>query len=168
MGRRRLRAIDPRELTAEIAHELRTPLTIIQGTLEGLLDGLYPRVDAHLESALDEARVLARLVEDLRTLANAETGVLTLQKEPTDLAMLASDVVAALSAEAAARQVAVHVDASPDLPLVAIDPVRVREVLANLISKALHFTPTGGGVTVTAAPDRTRRDRRRRGYACRH
>ncbi|HEY3884167.1 MAG TPA: histidine kinase dimerization/phospho-acceptor domain-containing protein, partial [Vicinamibacterales bacterium] len=105
-----------RELMAEIAHELRTPLTVIQGKLEGLLDGLYPRDDNHLGNVLDEARVLARLVEDLRTLANAATGVLTLEKEPTDLAMLAGDVVASLSAEAAARQVMVRMETPPTLP----------------------------------------------------
>lgn len=137
-----------RELMAEIAHELRTPLTVIQGKLEGLLDGLYPRDDAHLEGALEEARVLARLVEDLRTLANAETGVLTLQKEPTDPGMLAADVVASLASEAAAGQVTIQMDASRTLPTLSIDPVRIREVIANLVSNALHFTPPGGRVTV--------------------
>ncbi|MGH9409468.1 MAG: sensor histidine kinase [Vicinamibacterales bacterium] len=142
-----------RELMAEVAHELRTPLTVIQGKLEGLLDGLYPRDDHHLGNVLDEARVLARLVEDLRTLANAETGVLTLEKEPTDLAMLAGDVVASLSAEAAARQVTVRLEAPPTLPTIVIDPVRVRQVLANLVSNALHFAPAGGRVMVSARAD---------------
>ena len=77
-----------RHLMADVAHELRTPLTIVQGRLEGLLDGVYPRDDVRLSELLDDTRVLARLVEDLGTLANAESGALGLRKEPTDLAIL--------------------------------------------------------------------------------
>ena len=79
---------------ADIAHELRTPLTVVQGRLEGLLDGVYPRDDAQLGEVLEETRMLARLVDDLRTLANAESGTLDLQKEPTDLGVLIHDTVA--------------------------------------------------------------------------
>jgi len=136
-----------RELMADIAHELRTPLTVIQGRLEGLIDGVYPRDDARLAGVLEETRVLARLVEDLRTLANAETGILTLQREPTELPPLLRDVVQAVSAES---KTVVHVDTPPDLPPLNIDPVRIREVIANLLSNALRYTPEGGTVTISA------------------
>ena len=145
-----------RELMADIAHELRTPLTVIQGRLEGVLDGVYPRDDERLSAVLEETRVLARLVEDLRTLANAETGVLTLQKEPTELAPLIQDVVHSLSADASASGVAVRVDAPGDLPALDIDPLRIREVIANLLSNALHYTPTGGTVTISVHRERSR------------
>src|SRR5205085_1860769 len=85
-----------RHLMADIAHELRTPLTVIQGRLEGLLDGIYPRDDARLNEVLEDTRVLARLVEDLRTLAHAESGSLRLVKETTDVLMLTEDVVRSL------------------------------------------------------------------------
>ena len=94
-----------RQLMADIAHELRTPLTVIQGRIEALLDGVYPRDDAQLGQTLAETRMLARLVEDLRTLAHAESGTLTLQKEPTDVAVLAQEVVDTFAAEAAERKV---------------------------------------------------------------
>jgi signal transduction histidine kinase len=68
---------------ADIAHELRTPLTVIQGRLEGLIDGVYPRDEARLTEVLNDTRMLARLVEDLRTLAHTESGTLALHKEPT-------------------------------------------------------------------------------------
>jgi two-component system sensor histidine kinase BaeS len=135
-----------RELMADIAHELRTPLTVIQGRLEGLLDGVYPLDNERLAAVLEETRVLARLVEDLRTLANAETGILTLQREPTELPPLVRDVVHAL----AAGSRVVHVDAPAELPVLDIDPVRIREVIANLLSNALRYTPDGGAVTITA------------------
>jgi signal transduction histidine kinase len=140
-----------RHLMADIAHELRTPLTVIQGRLEGLIDGVYPRDEARLTQLLDDTRMLARLVDDLRTLANAESGTLTLQKEPTDLGILLQDVVKTFSEESAARHVAVNARAGSDLPLVDVDPVRMREVLTNLVSNALHHTPAGGSVSLIAA-----------------
>jgi len=140
-----------RHLMADIAHELRTPLTVIQGRLEGLIDGVYPRDEARLTQLLDDTRMLARLVDDLRTLANAESGTLTLQKEPTDLGILLQDVVKTFSEESAARHVAVDARAASDLPLVDVDPVRMREVLTNLVSNALHHTPAGGSVSLDAA-----------------
>jgi signal transduction histidine kinase len=136
-----------RELMADIAHELRTPLTIVQGRLEGLLDGVYPRDDGHLNELLEEMRILSRLVEDLRTLANAESGAVTLQKEPTDVVSLSDDVVASLSAESARRQVEVRVEAPIDPALIWVDPLRLREVLMNLLSNALAHTPPGGVVS---------------------
>ena len=145
----RLQAQDQqrRHLMADIAHELRTPLTVIQGRLEGLLDGVYPRDDERLGTVLEDTRMLARLVEDLRTLADAESGTLTLQKEPTDLAILVQDAVNSFAAEAGAGGVAVGVEAAADLPLVEIDPLRIREVLANLLSNALRHTARGGSVS---------------------
>jgi len=143
-----------RDLMADVAHELRTPLTVMQGRLEGLLDGVYPRDDRQLGELLEETRVLSRLIEDLRTLSLSESGALKLQKELTDLAGLARDAVEAFAGEATARNVRLEVDAPADLAPLAIDPVRVREVLMNLLTNALRHTPPGGsvGVRMTAAP----------------
>ena len=139
-----------RHLMADIAHELRTPLTVVQGQLEGLLDGVYPRDDARLNEVLDHTRLLARLVDDLRTLAHAESGTLALKKEPTDLAVLIHDSVSAFAADAAAKAVVIRVDDHEELPLVDVDPVRIREVLANLLSNALRHSESGGSIVVAA------------------
>jgi signal transduction histidine kinase len=139
-----------RQLMADIAHELRTPLTIVQGRLEGLVDGVYPRDEAQLAEVLKETRMLARLVDDLRTLANAEAGSLSLRKEPTDLAVLIHDAVGTFAADAAAAHIALHVDDRAELPLVEVDPLRVREVLINLLANALRHTSAGGKITVAA------------------
>jgi two-component system OmpR family sensor kinase/two-component system sensor histidine kinase BaeS len=138
-----------RELMADIAHELRTPLSVIQGRLEGLVDGVYPRDDAQLGQVIDDTRMLARLVEDLRLLAHTESGMLSLQKEPTDAAILAQDVVNSFAGEAKTRSVSVSLDAAADLPLVDIDPLRIREVIANVLANALRHTPAGGAISVT-------------------
>jgi two-component system OmpR family sensor kinase/two-component system sensor histidine kinase BaeS len=145
-----------RDLMADVAHELRTPLSIMRGRLEGLVDGVYPRDDQTLVLLVEETKHLERLVEDLRTLAHAEGGTLKLQRESTDLAVLLEDAVRAFVAQADARGIALTASSPADLPLMEIDPVRVREVLANLIANALRHTPRGGRVTVSAEPAGTR------------
>ena len=153
----RLQADDEqrRILLADVTHELRTPLTVIQGNLEGLLDGIYPRDDAHLSPILEETRILSRLIDDLRTLALAESGALQLQKEPTDLAMLVSDTVASFQAQADKVGLALSANAVPDLVL-EVDPERIRQVLENLIANALRYTPQGGTIRVSCATEGTR------------
>jgi len=141
-----------KNLMADISHELRTPLTVIQGKLEGLLDGVYPRDEAQLKQLLEETHLLSRLVEDLRTLALSESGALRLAREPTDLASLARHVARAFAAEGAACGVAIGVDAPETLASIDVDPLRMREVLSNLLSNALRHTPPGGSVTLRVAP----------------
>jgi signal transduction histidine kinase len=140
-----------RDLMADIAHELRTPLAVLQGRLEGMLDGIYPRDERQLAAVLQDTRTLARLVEDLRTLAHTESGTLALQKESTDLAVLINDTAGSFAGEAAERHVQLEVNAPASLPLVDLDPVRLREVLTNLVSNALRHTPSSGRVSVTAS-----------------
>lgn len=139
-----------RDLLAEVTHELRTPLAVIQGNLEGLLDGIYPRDDAHLAPVLDEARLLAHLIEDLRTLALAEAGSLPLRKESVDLGDLVVDTAASFRPQVDAASIALSVEAG-DLPPVEVDPTRIREVVENLIVNALRYTPAGGSIRVSAA-----------------
>jgi signal transduction histidine kinase len=142
-----------RQLMADIAHELRTPLSVIQGRLEGLLDGVYPRDDERLRLVLEETRVLARLIEDVRTLAHSESGTLTLQREPTDVSVLVTDVVRSLSAQAQENEVRLEGRCAPDLALVDLDPLRIREVLTNVVTNAIRHTPRGGHVTIDASTD---------------
>lgn len=151
----RLRATDERRgsLLADISHDLRTPLAVIQGNLEGLLDGVYPRDDAHLGPVLEETRLLARLVEDLHTLALAETGALKLDREPTDLGALITETVASFQRQAGDAGVTLVAELGPDLPVVALDPVRIRQVLENLVVNALHYTPRGGEIRVRCRAD---------------
>jgi two-component system, OmpR family, sensor histidine kinase BaeS len=140
-----------RRLLADVSHELRTPLTVMQGNLEGMLDGLYPIDEAHLAPVLEETRVLARLVEDLRTLSLSEAGNLRLYREPTDLGRLVEEVAAGHRVAADAAGVTLTVRAAPDLPLLEVDPARRRQVIGNLVANALRFTPSGGEVTLGAS-----------------
>ena len=137
-----------RNLLADVTHELRTPLAVIQGNLEGLLDGVYPADETHLAPILDETRVMSRLIDDLRTLALAESGTLQLHREPTDIGVLATEAATAFRAQADAAGVTLNVTMPHDLPLLDIDPVRIREVLTNLIANALRHTRRGGRIEV--------------------
>ena len=139
-----------RNLLADVTHELRTPLTVIQGRVEGLVDGVYPADEAHLRAILEETHVLGRLIDDLRTLAMAEIGALPLHTEPTDLEVLANDVLASFRPQADAATVTLSVRVEDEVPLLEVDPVRTREVLSNLIANALRYTPRGGSIDVRA------------------
>lgn len=141
-----------RRMLADVSHELGTPLTVIQGNLEGMLDGVYPMDRAHLEPVLDETRQLARLIEDLRTLALAESGGLHLAQEATDLEILINETVASFRGQAAGSGIALIPDAAPNLNAV-VDPARIRQVLENLIANALRYTARGGEIRVTGAWD---------------
>ena len=145
----RLQASDRqrRDMLADVTHELRTPLTVIRGEVEGMLDGVYPADEARLKSILEETQLLARLVDDLRTLALAEAGALQLRREPTDVAALLLETVSAFRSAAEAKGVEIQT-ALAESPSVEIDPERIREVLGNLLSNALRYTPDGGVVFV--------------------
>jgi len=139
-----------RDLMADIAHELRTPLTVMQGRLEAMIDGVYTPDDRQIAQLLDETRLLARLVDDLRTLAHTESGTLSLQKEDTDIRFLLEEVAAAFRAEAETKRITVHSDIASNLPSVPVDPIRWREVMANLLSNAIRHSPQGSTAWLTA------------------
>jgi two-component system OmpR family sensor kinase/two-component system sensor histidine kinase BaeS len=137
-----------RNLTADIAHELRTPLHIIQGNLEGILDGVYQPTPEHIDNTLDETRLLTRLVNDLQTLSLAETGQLPLHPTQFRLSELIQDLVSRFSSQAIGLGVDLQTEiTNPDQELTA-DYDRLNQVLSNLISNALRYTPRGGMVTL--------------------
>jgi signal transduction histidine kinase len=139
-----------RRLLADVSHELRTPLTVVQGNIEAMLDGVHEVDEAHLGAILEETRVLGRLVDDLRTVALSESGSLPLHREPTDLAVVATDAVGAFRSTAQAAGVELGVEIADDIPLLEVDPVRIREVISNLIANALRHTPAGGSIVLDA------------------
>jgi two-component system sensor histidine kinase BaeS len=138
-----------RRLLADVGHELRTPLAVIQGHLEAMLDGVYPVDEAHLRPILDESRVMARLIDDLRTVSLAEAGALPLHREPTDVAIVVAEVARSFQPRGEAAGVRVVAETPDDLPLVDLDPIRVREVVANLVDNGIRYAGPGGTVRIT-------------------
>ena len=141
---------DRQALLADVTHELRTPLAVVAGSVEAMLDGVHPRDDAHLAPILAETAVMSRLLDDLRTLSLAEVGALPLHREETDVRLLLEDVAA--GHRAAAREAGIALEVSPGPAVVLdVDPVRIREVVANLVVNAIRHTPEGGSVRLAAA-----------------
>jgi two-component system sensor histidine kinase BaeS len=138
-----------RSLLADVSHELRTPLAVLRGELEAMIDGVHPIDEAHLSAAVDQIGMLTKLVEDLRTLAIAEGGTLALHKEPTDLTILVREAAASFESVAAGAGVRLEIRMADDLPLLDLDPLRIREVLVNLVANALRYAPAGSAVSIT-------------------
>jgi len=140
-----------RRLLADVTHELRTPLTVIQGNLEALIDGVRPTDEAHLRAILEDTHVLARLIDDLRTISVAEAGALALHREATDVGALARDTISSFGSMANSAGVGLTAEVAGNTSA-SVDPIRVREVLTNIVANALRYTPRGGSVTVTVTP----------------
>src|SRR5262245_825005 len=139
-----------RAMVGDVAHELRSPLANIQGYLEAAQDGVVPLDDALIASLLDDTTTLRRLVDDLQVLALADAGRLTMHRQPVDAAEVVRSVVAAQRGAALAARVDLQAGA-PEPVAVDGDPDRLRQVLGNLVGNALHYTPPGGRVGVSAA-----------------
>lgn len=138
-----------RSMTADIAHELRTPIAVQRANLEALQDGIYPLTVENLQPILDQTELLTRLVEDLRTLALADAGELRLERGPTDLAALVRRVVERFRPEAESRGVTLTGEGLPELPPLSLDAHRIEQILNNLFSNALRYTPEGGEVRLS-------------------
>ncbi|HEX7171648.1 MAG TPA: ATP-binding protein [Candidatus Limnocylindria bacterium] len=136
-----------RRFLADVSHELRTPLTVIQGSVEGMLDGLYPADRPQLERLLAETHQLERLVDDLRTLSLTDAGALELHRDAVDLGELAADVAAGFEPQAAMQGVTISTDVD-DVPSLSLDARRVRQVIGNLVSNALRHTGAGGRIAI--------------------
>jgi two-component system OmpR family sensor kinase/two-component system sensor histidine kinase BaeS len=145
-----------RNLVADVAHELRTPLTGIQGAVEAMQDGVFPADAENLEALHAEVMLLNRLVDDLRTLATAEAGQLTLQRHCFDIGEQCRRQVNLFQYSAQARDISLTAHVELQGPWVYADEQRIGQVLHNLLDNALRHCQEGRKVDVTVlAPDDT-------------
>ncbi|MEV7045049.1 ATP-binding protein [Amycolatopsis sp. NPDC051061] len=130
-----------RELISDVSHELRTPLGTIRGWLIATQDGVAELDDELVASLVQETLFLQHLVDDLRDLALADADMLSLERVEVDATELLRHVSAAHDA---------RVDVSiPDGLLVEADPVRLRQIVGNLLANAVRHTPPDGRITVS-------------------
>jgi signal transduction histidine kinase len=137
-------------MVTDVAHELRTPLSNIRGYLEAMRDGVTKPSPVLIDSLYEEAMLLNRLVDDLQELALAEAGQLKLVRQPVALVEIVEKVVNVLQPQLADKGLTVETDLPADLPLVDADPDRVGQILRNLLTNAVNYTPPGGKITVAA------------------
>lgn len=137
-----------RNVVADVAHELRTPLSNIRGYLEAMRDGVLEPDTTTIGSIYEEAILLERLVTDLQELALADAGQLTLLHRSTDMRDIINQALAALQLEARSKNLSLAAEL-PEEPVIGdIDPERVGQVLRNLLSNAISYTPEEGRVSV--------------------
>jgi signal transduction histidine kinase len=139
-----------RQMTADIAHDLRTPLTVIGGYVESLRDGVLEPSLARFDVMHQEVEHLQRLVEDLRTLSLADAGELKLNRHPIAPRALLEQTAFAFKHQAEQKQITLQVIAEPGLPEIVVDEIRIAQVLGNLVSNALRYTPDGGHIVLSA------------------
>jgi signal transduction histidine kinase len=140
-----------RQLIGDVAHELRTPLTVIQGSLEGLIDGKLPLDPDHLQQIYQEAERLTRLINDLQELSRVEAGAYSLERSPVSVDALVTALRTRLGRQFEDKGVALSVELPVGLPQVSADEDRIGQVLLNLAGNALQYTPSGGQVQITAS-----------------
>lgn len=152
MSRELARALKTRRrMTADIAHELRTPLTVIAGYVESMRDGALAPTPERLSVIYTEIERLQQLVGDLRTLTQADSGELKLNRQALAPGELLQQASLTFEHQAMQKGVTLALEVSGGLPPVEADEARMAQVLGNLIGNALRYTPAGGRIVLGAA-----------------
>ena len=139
-----------RQMTADIAHELRTPVSLILGHSEGVNDGVIKPNRETFNIIREEAIRLERLVEDLRVMTMADAGELVIEPLPVSINDLVDETIKSYSHIAGKKKISLITRIEPNLPVMELDPGRIKQVLGNLLDNALRYTPEKGTITVSA------------------
>ena len=140
-----------RQLIGDVAHELRTPLTVIKGSMEGLQDGVLPAVSETYEQILHEAERLNHLVNDLQELSRVEAGAYEMNLSPVQIPVVAETLQKRLGNQFKEKGITFKTEIAATLPPIQADEPRIVQILTNLLTNALYYTPEGGEVLLEAA-----------------
>jgi signal transduction histidine kinase len=141
------------EFVLTASHELRSPLTSVQGFAELLMmdrESLTQRQVETVEIILDNCRHLVRLLNDLLDLARSDAGRLAIRPRPTRLAPLIEDVIRTMRAQTDLSDQTLHDQIDPNLPLVEVEPDRIRQILVNLVTNAHEYSPERASIQLFA------------------
>lgn len=136
------------QLLANIAHELKTPLAVIQGHLEGMVDGVIETSKEQLSSLHDEAIRLNRIINDLRDLSLAEVHQLALEKQLADINQIVNRAVTMLKPLADDKGIDITCTLTTSLPKTAVDVDRMSQVFYNILVNAIRYSPDQGRIVV--------------------
>lgn len=135
---------------ATVAHDVKNPLTAIRGYAELLnLRKLEPDISKFVSHILASSKTLEALVSDLVDFAAIESGKLRVSLGPCDLLQVVNDVRGRIDVVAEQRKIKFQVDVPASLPQITGDPLRLGQVIQNLCTNAVQYTPVGGSVTLT-------------------
>lgn len=140
--------IQRQHLMADVAHELRTPLAAIQGTLEAMQDGVLPCDREQVDVIYSETQLLNRLIGDLRLLSLAEASQLKLERQQIDINLLVQQAADRFQVQTMAKEQQLETKCQAGMPVISLDPDRITQVINNLISNALQYTPLKGSILV--------------------
>lgn len=138
-------------LLGEVAHEMRTPLTVIDGYVEGMIDGVLPTTSTELMQVSEEVRRLRRLGDDLTALSKAEEGQLVMVPVDIDLRTVVTGAAERLRPQAEDAGLSLTVEPGAGALTLQADPDRLAQVVTNLIGNAIRATPPGGRIAVVCA-----------------
>jgi signal transduction histidine kinase len=151
---RRQQLLTKDQFFSNVSHELRTPLTAVYQFVSIVLDGLAGSLKAeqkeYLEIALRNVKQLQAMVGDLLEAARADSGKLAIHSQGVSLKLSVGEILSTFSANARHSGIVLCEDLPGDLPLLYVDPRRLKQILTNLVDNALKFTPKGGAITVRA------------------
>lgn len=135
---------------SRMSHEIRTPMNAIVGLtdLTSMLEGVPEHVQVNLTKLRSSARYLLCLLNDILDMSRIDSGMMTIAAEPFSLEGMLDELHSMMTAEAARRGLELEVETEIRHPYLNGDVIRLRQVLTNLLSNALKFTPTGGHVTL--------------------
>jgi signal transduction histidine kinase len=136
------------ELIGDVAHELRTPVATLEGYLEGLLDGVVQPGEETWARLHNEAGRLRRLIDDLQELSRAEAGQFSLHLRPLQPLPIVQTVINRLAPLFEEKGISLTLDSPGEVPTVYADPDRLDQVLSNLLTNALRYTPACGKVSI--------------------
>lgn len=139
-----------RRFFADAAHEMKTPLAVIEATVAAVLDGVYDHDDRHLATIRDQARLLGRVVDDLRTVSLAEVGALPLSPVAVPAGDLTRAAARAFEPRSEAKGVAIAADVPAAGLVVRADPDRIGQALGSLLDNALRYAPPGSRIALRA------------------
>ena len=139
-----------KQMTADIAHELRTPLSLILGHAEAVHDGVLPPTRENFEIIREEATRLEHLVNDLRILSLADAGELSIAPQIVEPQRVLQDVASIYQYQTQRKDITLDLDIASPLSNIEVDPVRMTQVLTNILDNALRYTPEGGRIVLSA------------------
>jgi signal transduction histidine kinase len=139
-----------KQMTADIAHELRTPLSLILGHAEAVHDGVLPPSRENFEIIREEAERLEHLVNDLRILSLADAGELSINPQTVEPDRLLQEIAAIYQYQTQRKNITLDLDIASPLSNIEVDPGRMTQVLTNILDNALHHTPEGGRIVLSA------------------